>query len=369
MKAIFISKQWRSLAKWSVTFSQWIAFASFAPDCAHAQQLPPNSVPPDVKQFALGDPLNEDSKLWNIEFPTLGGKQFWTDYRWWNGWRVQFNSTLKHWRLLDPKSVRRAWGGRIAVLDELERVNASAGLAVEPTEVVILVHGLMRTANSLKPIEIEIGRIDKQALILGPDRAIPRTVISYSYASTRDSLPEHSAAFREFVENLPGSPRISVVGHSMGNIVLRHAIGAWQRNGDPKKILVRLNRVVMLGPPNQGSAFANQLSRLGLFEVVTGRSGMQLGPTWKDVASSLGTPPCSFAIVAGDISHSPIQNPLLQGASDGVVTVEETALDGTEEFAIVPVLHSFLVSDPRVIKAAVSFLSGTGLKAALDNHN
>ena len=77
-------------------------------------------------------------------------------------------------------------------------------------------------------------------------------------------------------------------------------------------------------------------------------------------------PPCPFAIVAGDISKSPIQNPLLNGPSDGVVTLDEAFLEGMSEIASVPVLHSFLMSESTVVRATVSFLSGTGLKAALE---
>ena len=127
-----------------------------------------------------------------------------------------------------------------------------------------------------------------------------------------------------------------------------------------------MNRVVMLGPPNQGSSFAAKLSRMGLFETITGNSGMQLGPSWDQFRNGLGTPPCPFAIVAGDISRSPIQNPLLSGPSDGVVTLEEAALDGMTEIASVPVVHSFLMSNSSVVRATVSFLSGNGLKDALD---
>jgi len=310
--------------------------------------------------------LKEDAKQWNLELPTLGGIQFWTDHRWWNGWRVQFNSTLNHWRLLDPKSVRRAWGGRQAMIDELDRVIAASDSSPAPQEVVLLLHGLMRTSGCMKPIEREIARVDAQAIALHPDSAIQRTVIAFSYASTRDPMSAHADAFRELVENLPGSPSLCVVGHSMGNIVLRQAIGDWQRNGDPKNVLPRIKRAVMLGPPNRGSAFAKKLSRLGLFEIVTGNSGMQLGPAWDNFGHLLGVPPCPFAVVAGDISKSPIQNPLLSGASDGIVTVEEATLDGMAEFAKVPVLHSFLMSEPKVVKATVSFLSGTGLNTALE---
>jgi pimeloyl-ACP methyl ester carboxylesterase len=327
-----------------------------------ASQLPNDS-------SLSSDIVNEDTKRWNVALPTLGGMQFWTDYRWWNGWRVQYNSSWKHWRLLDPKAVRVAWGGKQAMLDELSRIQNQTPEPVAPHEFVLLIHGLMRTSSSMRPIETEIQRVDQQREILDASDGKPRTCIAFSYASTRDSIASHAAALRELVEHLPVTSRISVVGHSMGNIVFRHAVRDWEREGDPKKVLSRLNRVVMLGPPNQGSQFAKSLSRLGLFETITGRSGMQLGPAWDDFGHSLGQPPCPFAIVAGDISSSPIQNPFLEGASDGIVTLQEAMLEGAEEFASVPVLHSFLMSDARVVRATVSFLSGTGLNASLERTN
>jgi len=358
------------------TFSAAFLFA-IAPGWAIAVQVVPNMngqaeiVVPKINppESEVEGNVNENSLLWNLSLPTLGGKQFWTDHRWWNGWRVQYNSTLNHWRLLDPNSIRKAWGGRQAMIDELDRVIANSPAVSDPTEVVLLLHGLMRTASSMSAIESELHKTDIDAEKSQPHAAKKRTPVSFTYASTRDPISAHSSALRELVENLPGLPRISMVGHSLGNIVFRHAIGEWQRNGDPKKVLPRMNRVVMLGPPNQGSAFAAKLSRLGIFETITGNSGLQLGPSWDKVRDSLGIPPCPFAIVAGDISGSPIQNPLLSGPSDGVVTIQEATLTGMTEIASVPVVHSFLMSDSSVVRATVSFLSGNGLNDSLNSKN
>ncbi len=336
-----------------------IASKSGAPDT----KLPIEVDSPESKSE---DDMKDDAKQWNLPLPTMGGKQFWTDYRWWNGWRIQHNSTLDHWRLLDPNSTRKAWGGKKAMLVELDQVIAENPSAANPSEVVLLLHGLMRSSSSMQPIEKELSRVDSELEKRNPAETGKRSCVYFSYASTRNPISMHSAALRELVENLAGEPRISVVGHSMGNIVFRHAIGEWQRNGDPKKVLPRLNRVVMLGPPNQGSSFAAKLSRLGLFETITGNAGMQLGPSWDSIRDGLGTPPCPFAIVAGDISKGALQNPLLNGPSDGVVTIEEASLDGMAEIVAVPVIHSFLMSDSSVVRAAVSFLSGTGLNAAME---
>jgi pimeloyl-ACP methyl ester carboxylesterase len=351
-----------------------MSLCCLTPSNAYGQDIPNVARLENTSKLET-DEMKEDTKYWNLSLPTLGGKQFWTDYRWWNGWRVQYNGTLGHWRLIDPNSIRRAWGGRQAMLDELAKVvasananvNTSVGAVAEPTEVVLLLHGLMRSASSMEPIEREVNRVDALSSSTADPSKTKRTVIGYSYASTREPISNHSAALRELVENLPGQPRISLVGHSMGNIVFRHAIGEWQRNGDPKQVLPRLHRAVMLGPPNQGSAFAAKLSKLGLFEVVTGNAGMQLGPSWDTVRDGLGTPPCPFAVVAGDISKSTIQNPLLAGPSDGVVTMEEAALDGMAEMVAVPVMHSFLMSDPKVVRGTVAFLSGGSLQDSIES--
>jgi triacylglycerol esterase/lipase EstA (alpha/beta hydrolase family) len=276
----------------------------------------------------------------------MGGKQFWTDHRWHNGWRLQHNVMTDHWRVVDPKNTRRAWGGRLAcqkVFDE------AAGKDIACAKhVVVLIHGLMRTTGSMKAIAEAI----KQETDMQP--------AAFGYSSTRDSIARHSAAFREWVENLPGEPQISIVGHSLGNIVTRHAIGEWQLE-DPRGVLKRLDRVVMLGPPNNGSSLAKKLSRLGLFEVVTGQSGLELGPQWDKLQSRLAIPPCEFAIISGDMSESSLRNPLTPAEGDLVVTVEETFLPGARTLTV-PVLHSFLPNDARAVQPTIRFLKHESLE-------
>jgi len=304
---------------------------------------------------------------WNLELPTLGGKQFWTDYRWWYGYRIQYNATLDHWRLIDSKSIRKGWGTKEAMLELLEQIKTTeAQKATEdkpprqaPKVVFLLLHGLMRTASSMKPLEQEIEqRLQNSTANETSGSVEPESIaiIRFQYASTRASIATHAEAFRELVENLPGKPRIRIAGHSLGNIVTRLAIAQWKEQGDPHGVLSRMDRVVMMGPPNQGSSFAKRLSNLGLFEIITGKSGMQLGPQWQGLHSNLGIPPCPFMIIAGDLTDTSIQNPLLNGPNDAVVTVEEAELEGRTELKTYPVLHSFLMQDARCIQDGVDFL-------------
>jgi hypothetical protein len=115
--------------------------------------------------------------------------------------------------------------------------------------------------------------------------------------------------------------------------------------------------MVMLGPPNQGALIAKRMKSTGVFEWLTGSGGMQMGPTFDEISPTLATPPFRFAIIAGDLSGGKIQNPLLTGPSDLIVTVEETKLDGAASHETVPVAHSFLMENAEVIQRVGTLLT------------
>ncbi len=277
----------------------------------------------------------------NWQTPTLGGKQLWTDFQWRKGWRIQQNALTKHWRLLDGNNVRYAWGSRAACDAELN--NRQPNRLLPTTHAVILMHGLGRSSSSMMGL----------AKYLGNEGF--GTTICLEYASSRDSISQHAAALREVVDGLPSDVRLDFIGHSMGNIVVRHAIRDWQQ-ADSVGVLNRIEHVVMLGPPNQGASIARQLARTGIFGWVAGQGALELGKTWHELEVKLATPPCPFGIIAGRLSENSLSNPLVDGAGDFVVSVEETRLEGATDFQEVPVLHSFLMDSPEVQSAVKNFL-------------
>lgn len=284
----------------------------------------------------------------NLRTPTLGGKQFWTDHLWRQGWRVQQNAFTGSWRLLDPRNVRHAWGSRAACMEALKQLVPENTL---PTQhAVILLHGLMRSASSMNALS--------ESLAKEPEFS----VVAFEYASTRSSIGEHAQALRNVLDGLPPQVQLSFVGHSMGNIVVRHLIGDLIRANDTA-MLNRIRHVVMLGPPNQGASIAKQLSKTGVFGWVTGQGGMELGPGWESFEARLATPHCPFGIVAGRLPDMGLVNPLVEGEGDFVVSVEETKLAGAADFLEVPRLHSFLMDDPAVQAAVVQFLKTNRFKA------
>jgi len=297
--------------------------------------------PPDSRKDddAAGPEISDTGRHFNLQLPTAGGKQFWTDHCWRDGWRIQQNAVTGHWRLLDAANVRHAWGSQAAcerVLNRQQVGDHSAGL-----HHVILVHGLFRSAASMRRLGTALEHPETRRIVL------------FEYASTRGSIATHAAALREVVERLSATAAISFVGHSMGNIVVRHALGDWERDGN-QQLLQRVKTVVMIGPPNQGAAIARQLAKLPAYGLVAGQGGLELGPQWPQLEANLAIPNCPFGIIAGRLPDG-VVNPLVGEAGDFVVSVDETKLPGGTILECNQV-HSLLMDDPAVQQAVATFI-------------
>lgn len=295
---------------------------------------------------AGGQEINESDGMtgpFNLPLKTWGGLQVWTDLQHHHGWRIQQHAISKHCRLIDPRNVRRAWGSRTQCEEQLEALTAAVHEPQESNRILLLLHGLGRTRNSMQPVADVLLREQ-------PDYR----VINVSYASTRASLDDHAQALRSIIEHLPPDSQIDVVAHSMGNIVLRRYFADCndaKRPAPPQTF----HRIVMLGPPNQGAEFARKLKRTGLLGLVMGQSAKQLAELkTSDAALRLAVPPCEFGIIAG--SSGALTNPLLRGENDLVVEVAETRLKGATDFWVVPVAHTILMTDESVLRATARFI-------------
>jgi len=271
----------------------------------------------------------------NLPFPTLGGKQIWADTYIYAGWRIQQNVFTGHFRLLDDRDIRRAWGDEAACREAFEALRKEKGLKQSSPHAVILLHGIGRSKETF-------GKMAEAAVAAG------YTVIDVNYPSTRRPLKEHADQLATILEGLEDIETVSFITHSMGGIVLR---AYFQHHREWPEGL-SLKRAVMLGPPNNGSNMAAQVPSLP-FDLVYGESGQELASS--DL-SHLPSPPMSFAVIAGGLNDGQGYNPLLEGDDDGVVTVTEAHLDGVEAFLVIDQLHTFLPKDKRAIAATLEFL-------------
>jgi pimeloyl-ACP methyl ester carboxylesterase len=286
-----------------------------------------------------------------VPMPTLGGKQFWADELFFHQWRIQRNALDGHCRLLDGHDRRHAWGTFDECRARLEQIKREQRLPPMRGAAVIVLHGLGRSRDSM----------DKLCRYLEDEGGY--TVLNVSYPSTRRDIGGHALALRRIVENLDGVEQIDFVGHSMGNIIIRHYLAdamasrtAASSQAARARLDPRIRRFVMLAPPNHGSRAADALADNPLFKAATGPAGQELGVDWDELERWLAVPPCEFGIVAGGRGDAKGYNPLLPGDDDGTITVDTARLAGASDFLLVPVMHTFIMDDKTVMQCTLRFL-------------
>lgn len=263
----------------------------------------------------------------------------WSDLAVRHDWRMQRHSDDGRFRILDPTDCAVREGSEEECRRAFALLLAQGTIPAHSGPTVILLHGLGEGRDSMRPLAEHLGT------------AVDASVISFGYASVTAKLDDHGAALAHVVAGLPGTAPISFVGHSLGNLVVRR----WLAMAAPAD-RERVHRLVMLGPPNQGSRLARMAAGLwGLADHVEG-SARELVFDWPKVAPRLAVPACEFGIVAGGKGDDTGYSALLAGDDDAVVCVDETRLPGARDFLLVPVHHAAMMHDPIVQRATVSFL-------------
>lgn len=285
-----------------------------------------------------------DKPHWTLESATGGGRQFWTDELVFHDWRIQRNSLTGHYRLLDEKNIRRAWGTFEQCQTELAVARRSGILPPLGNRVVLVLHGLVRSRESMDELTQFLRRRGEF------------TVLNVTYASTRGKVSDHATALAKIVQHLDGVQEVSFVGHSLGNIVVRHYLHDREQGIHADGPVPRLGRIVMLGPPNQGADMARRFQGNLVFKAVWGQSGLELARPWHELEQHLAVPNCEFGIIAGGQGKDSGGNPFVPGDDDYVVSVAETRLGGAADFLVLPVSHSFMMGDDQVKECTLKFL-------------
>ncbi|NLS95208.1 MAG: alpha/beta hydrolase [Planctomycetaceae bacterium] len=276
-----------------------------------------------------------------IPKPTLGGSQFWGDVHVFHDWRIQQRVGEEHFRLLSPKELCYAEGTFGQCRAKLEQIKAEQNLEPMRGRAVILLHGLVATRWTMRLLAEHLEEDGRY------------TIVNAEYPSTRQSMADHARLLARVVEGLPEVEQLNFVGHSMGNIVIRHYLADVQKQygrQDP-----RLGRVVMIAPPNHGALAATRLSDNSVFKTVFGKPGRQLGKEWPWLENELTVPPCQFGIIAGGTRGGGF-SPFLPGDDDGRISVETTRLTGARDFVLLPMIHEFIANDPRTFGYVLRFL-------------
>lgn len=195
---------------------------------------------------------------------------------------------------------------------------------------VILAHGLWVPGVVMQPLASRLERAGYRCH-------------TFSYMGARRPLAAHAERLARFAAQVGAA---HFVGHSLGGLLLLEMLG-----GHPH---VAAGRVVLLGTPARGCYAGRRLTRYPAGRWFLGESEA----LWREGRVAHWRRQEALGIVAGSV---PIGLGRLFGAlpgvNDGVVSLEETAVDGMADRVVLPVGHSAMLISARVAAQVEAFLA------------
>ncbi len=225
----------------------------------------------------------------------------------------------------------------IGCVQKTEPIPATS-LPHESREQVVVLHGLFRSSSSMAAIAERL-------------EAAGYSVFNLDYDSRHETVEQMVDEIRPKLQQccLSGNQKLHFVTHSLGGIVARAYIDRYQ----PK----RLGRVVMLGPPNQGSELADLLSQSELAGLVFGPVLFELGTGPESVPNRLGKADFELGVIIGNRSWNWLGSMIIPGADDGTVAVRRAQMEGMDDYRIMPHTHTFIMQRDQVIDEILYFLN------------
>jgi triacylglycerol lipase len=190
---------------------------------------------------------------------------------------------------------------------------------------VVLLHGMGRTAISMKGLEWYLSKRGYR-------------VINVTYNSRKYSVEALAENYlRPLLDKkiTDRSAKVNFVTHSLGGIIVREYF---------KEFAVEnLGRVVMLAPPNHGSEIIDFLKAHCLTRNFLGASGRELGTSTNSLPNRLGAVQFECGIIAGDRSLNPFLSSFLCRPNDGKVTVASAKVEGMGDLLVLHSTHTWLM--------------------------
>jgi pimeloyl-ACP methyl ester carboxylesterase len=168
---------------------------------------------------------------------------------------------------------------------------------------------------------------------------------SFAYRSQSSSMRVVAEALARYIDALQ-APRVHLVGHSLGGLVILRALAA--HGSFPP------GRVVFLGAPCVASSAATRVARFRFGRAILGQAASEellkaQTRRWqgeRELGIIAGTQSISIGRLVTDF----------QEQNDGTVAVSETQLPGATAHLILPVSHTGMLLSARVARETGSFL-------------
>jgi hypothetical protein len=209
---------------------------------------------------------------------------------------------------------------------------------LEAREDVILLHGLCRTSRSMSVMARALTQAGYNV-----------HNVDYDSRSKSIELLGEDVVGRAVADcERDGAVKINFVTHSLGGILVRSYVA--------NHSVPALGRVVMLGPPNQGSEVVDRLGGWWLFKKINGPAGNELGTDKDSMPNRLGAANFCVGIIAGNRTINWINSLMIPGSDDGKVSVARTKLAGMTDHIVIPSAHPFLMRNATAIRQTIYFL-------------
>ena len=194
---------------------------------------------------------------------------------------------------------------------------------------VIVVHGLWVPGLAMSPLAARLAAQGFRCHL-------------FRYAGRNHPMEANAERLLRFAHALGPA---HFVGHSLGGLVILEALGAAPG--------VAAGKVVLLGTPAAGSFSGRRFAGHRFGRWLLGRSES----LWRERGAARWRRPEPLGVIAGTMPLG-LGRALgrLPGPNDGVVCVEETAIEGMRERIVLPVNHSAMIVSARVAAQTAEFL-------------
>lgn len=216
----------------------------------------------------------------------------------------------------------------------------SEEIAMKKDATVVLLHGQGRTRLSM-------------VILSKRFRSAGYQTLNFPYNQTIRSLDEISGQLVEFIGQKVKTSDYHLIGHSLGNVIIRNAFRKDYPDG--------LGKIVMLAPPNQPAHLAKYFKKNLIYRMFTGDSGQKLSE--EKFYRDLPIPRVPFGVIAGDKG----QRLTFSEPNDGVVTVESTKLEGMADWVLLHHGHTFIMNCKDTFEHCVRFIESGRFKQPESN--
>lgn len=186
-------------------------------------------------------------------FFTFGGGQFWEDVFFYQKWRIQRNLESKKYRLLDAWDIERHRGTFEECRKAFVRFIDIYQMPRQKGPMIVMLHGFAESKNIFRPLW-------RKALKKG------YLVAAINYPSTEKKIDGHVKQILFMMNHMEDVNEVYFVAKGLGAVILRKLLAVKA----PWKERIKVKRIVLVCPTNQGSAFITALGKNKLLKWIFG---------------------------------------------------------------------------------------------------